>query len=235
MTLLSTVKSVCAFIGVPQPASVFSGVGSNRTMAEMLEHANEMATRIAADSRDWTVLKLTGQFTGDGATEGFSLPANFRRILMNGDLWRSTSAYFPMMFVPDLNEWMSRRAANFYDARGEWINYGGKIHIAPILATGQTVRFSYLDKNPVVLASPGGTFGEMFVADNDSFRLDERLLKLGIIWEWKKSKGSPYAEDMGTWEDAMGVAMGGDSPGPIIIGRQPISKFARTPYPFPIP
>ena len=33
--------------------------------------------------------------------------------------------------------------------------------------------------------------------------IDERLLKLGMIWQWKANKGSPYAEDMGTYSDAL--------------------------------
>ena len=33
--------------------------------------------------------------------------------------------------------------------------------------------------------------------------LDERLLKLGMIWQWKAKKGSPYQEDLGTYGDAL--------------------------------
>jgi hypothetical protein len=44
------------------------------------------------------------------------------------------------------------------------------------------------------------------------------LLKLGMIWQWKAQKGSPYAEDMGTYGDALTIAMGNDSPSPIIVG-----------------
>jgi hypothetical protein len=56
-----------------------------------------------------------------------------------------------------------------------------------------------------------------------------------MIWQWKANKGSPYAEDMGTWSDAMAMAMGPDSPAPVIIGRRPISAAARVAYPFSIP
>ena len=59
------------------------------------------------------------------------------------------------------------------------------------------------------------------MADDDTFRLDERLLKLGMIYDWKMKKGSPYAEDMGTYSDAIANAMGRDKPSPIIIGGRP--------------
>jgi hypothetical protein len=104
---------------------------------------------------------------------------------------------------------------------------------SPTAAT--TARFSYLDKNPIATAAaPTGPFAERFVSDTDVFRLPERLLKLGMVWQWKANKGSPYAEDMGTWSDAMANAMGADAPSPIIIGGMPSSSAANVAYPFPI-
>jgi len=257
MTLLSVVKDVCATVGVALPQSVFSNLTGNRTMQEMLSLANEMAQRIAYDSRDWTKLRALATLTGDGqwvppqpdplavwaGTSAFNLPANFKRMLLTSNVWRSTSTQTPMRFIPDTEEWMRRRAANASDnAWGEWTIMGGKIHIWPIMAgpfTGPpatpavTAYFSYLDKNCIDLASGGR--GDLFMTDNDSFTLDERVLKLAMIWQWKAQKGSPYAEDMGTYGDALTMAMGHDSPAPIIVGRQPISASARVAYPWALP
>jgi hypothetical protein len=55
-----------------------------------------------------------------------------------------------------------------------------------------------------------------------------------MVWQWKANKGTSYAEDMGTYSDALAVAMGHDSPAPIIVGRRPMSQ-GRTAYPFPVP
>jgi len=77
----------------------------------------------------------------------------------------------------------------------------------------------------VSLASGG--YGDRFQTDDDSFRLDERLLKLGMTWQWKAQKGSPYSEDMGTYSDALQVAMRNDGPAPIIIDRLPVSRWTR--------
>jgi hypothetical protein len=41
-----------------------------------------------------------------------------------------------------------------------------------------------------------------------------------MIWQWKAYKGGPYAEDVGTYGDAISKAMGTDSPGPIIVDRR---------------
>ena len=71
--------------------------------------------------------------------------------------------------------------------------------------------------------------------DADEFRISERILKLGMIWQWKANKGSPYAEDMGTYSDALVGVAGADKPAPILVDRQPISAVAGASYPWPVP
>jgi hypothetical protein len=39
-----------------------------------------------------------------------------------------------------------------------------------------------------------------FLADEDTFRLSETLLRLCMMWKWKAYKGLPYAEEMATFE-----------------------------------
>ena len=65
MTLLSVVRDVCATVGVVQPTSIFASITGNRTMQEMVALANEMAQRIAYDTRDWTKFRTMATFVGD--------------------------------------------------------------------------------------------------------------------------------------------------------------------------
>jgi hypothetical protein len=220
MSILSVVREVARAVGVPDTSSVFSNIAGNRTMQEMLVLGNEMAQRIAYDDREWTALKLNATLTGDGVTTDFNLPANYKRMLLTANVWRSTSTQIPMRFVPDTDEWMQRRAAHYLDGNGEWTIYGGQMHIFPAMGVGITATFVYLDKNCISLA--GGGFGTEFLTDADTFRLDERVLRLGMIWQWKAQKGSPYAEDMGTYGDALTYIMGSDKPSPILAGKTAI-------------
>ena len=233
MTILSVVKDVCAVVGVSLPQSVFSNITGNRTMQEMVALANEMAQRIAYDTRDWTRLKKTQTFTGDGVQTAFDLPANYKRMLLTANVWRSSNTQTPMMFVPDTDEWLNRRVRAETNSVGEWTMLGGQMLIYPVLGVGETAYFAYLDKNCIALA--GGGNGDAFQADGDSFAIDDRVLKLGMTWQWKAQKGSPYAEDMGTYGDALTNLMGRDNPAPIIVGRKPISANARVAYPWPTP
>jgi hypothetical protein len=244
MTLLSVVRDVCAVVGVTQPASVFSSITGNRTMQEMLALANEMAQRIAYDGRDWTELRQTHTMVGDGAyvpplpdptsvftgTAAFPIPANFKRLLLTSNVWRTSSTQQPMTFVSDTDQWTQNRLANHGSAFGEWTKLGGEMHIHPIMPVGVSAYYTYLDKNCIKLNSGG--FGDQFMNDADSFRLDERVLKLGMIWQWKADHGASYAENMGTYEDALNYAAGHDSPAPIIIGRK-VSSWGKVSAPWP--
>ena len=229
MTVLSVVKDVCAVVGVTVPQSMFSNITGNRTMQEMLALANETAQAVAYDNRDWTMLKTTVTYTGDGVTAAYDLPANYKRMLLTSNVWQSNSTQTPMSFVPDLDEWMARRADGWSTGYGEWTIYGGQIHFWPALESGEIAYFAYLDKNCVALN--GGGYGDAFLNDADGFRLDERLLKLGMTWKWKAQKGSPYAEDLSNYGDAVAMVQGHDSPSPIIAGRSPISVSVRASFP----
>ena len=231
MSLITVVRDVCAVVGVAAPVSVIAAIGSNRTMFEMLACANEMAQRIAYDTRDWTELRKYHTFlgatvidpAGDYYQNVYPLPADYKRMLLNTNLWRSTSTQRPMKFVDDPDDWLQRHLANDNDAPGSWTKFGGDIHLRPGLLPGETIQFVYLEKNCVALTSGG--YGDRFQADTDTFRLDERLLKLGMTYDWKMKKGSPYAEDMGTYQDAVNNVMGHDKPAPIIIGRRAMSDM----------
>lgn len=233
MTILSVVKDVCAVVGVTLPQTIFAGITTNRTMQEILSLANEMAQRIAYDTRDWTKLRKDLTFTGNGVQTAFDLPADFKRLLLTANIWRSTSSLTPMMFVPDSDQWLQRRLNNESNAWGEWTMQGGQVIIWPALAIGETARTLYMHKNCVSLDAGG--MGDAFANDADAYALDERVLKLGMIWQWKANKGSPYQEDMGSYGDALTYAMGHDSPAPILIGRKPVAMNATVAYPWPVP
>jgi hypothetical protein len=219
MTLLSVTKDVCAAVGVAIPQSIFTNLSGNRTMQEMLALANEMAQRIAYDNREWQKLKKTKTYIGDGVTTAFDLPANFKRMLLTSSIWRSTCTEHPMIFIADTDEWVQRRnSPGLEHSYGEWTIIGDQIHIFPALAVDEAMYFAFLDKNCIGLASGG--YGDSFQNDGDVYALDERLFKLGMIWQWKQNKGGAYAEDLGTYGDAMARLAGADSPAPILLGRR---------------
>jgi len=239
MSLLSVVKDVCMANGLNPPTSMFGASIQPRTQAELLSLANEMAQRIAYDVREWTALKLVQAFNAaDGVANAdgsvsFAMPSNFKRMLLTSQVYSSAMPRLPLVFVPDTDDWLARRMGNYLGGWGEWTMIGTDMLVYPAPAAGSTLRFVYLDKNCVRLF--GGGYGDVFVNDADEFRIPERILKLGMIWQWKANKGSPYAEDMGTYSDALVMVAGADKPAPVFVDRQPISASAQVAYPWPVP
>jgi hypothetical protein len=239
MSLLTTVNDVCMACGLNPPISMFGTSIQPRTQAELLSLANEMAQRIAYDVREWTALKLVQTFTSTGGVTNadnsvsYAMPANFKRMLLTTQVYSSQTPRLPMVFVADTDEWLARRISNYPGGWGEWTMIGNNMVIYPALAAGHSISFVYLDKNCVGLY--GGGYGDTFANDADVFRIPERLLKLGMIWQWKANKGSPYAEDMGTYSDALVNVAGADKPAPIIVGRLPASANVPVAYPWPVP
>ena len=222
-------------IGVMQPTSIFSNINNNRTQQELLALANEMAQTIAYDNRDWNTLVDAATFAGNGSLTAFPLPTNYQRMLLTANVYRSTMPQVPMLMVTTQDEWTRRKMQNYWMAQGQWILRNGNIEIQPTLISGETATFTYLDNR--CIKSAGGTRQTSFLTDTDLFVLPERLLKLGMIWRWKSNKGSPYAEDMGTYSDALANISGHDQPAPIYVDTAPLSSqvAANVAYPWQVP
>lgn len=242
MTILSVAQQVSSVIGVARPQALFPNAGSDRTARELVDLANEMAQRIAYDTRDWTALSVAAALPDTGHLPGIMgvpftmipLPANFKRLLLNSSLWRMSAPSLPMRFIADYNEWVQRQLRGHFDSRGAWIINNRQIHIITPLAASDTAGFLYLQKNCIAPMGDFSLFSDVFENDADQYRLDERLLKLGMIWQWKANKGSPYAEDMANYQDTLANIAGADKPAPVLIDRLPISAATSMAYPYPI-
>jgi hypothetical protein len=224
MSLITVVKDVCHAVGLNPPTSMFATSIQPRTQAELLSLANEMAQRIAYDVREWTALKAINSFTGDGVKDRFVMPANYKRMLLSSQVYSSWMPSQPLRFISDTDVWLARRLNGETSGWSEWTLLGDSMLVFPVVPSGQTVSFAYLDKNCIRLS--GGGYGDRFINDADEFRLPERLLKLGMIWQWKANKGSPYAEDMGTYSDALVNTAGADQPSPIMVDHRPVETHA---------
>jgi hypothetical protein len=232
MSVLTAVQAAATSLAIdPVPGAVFGA--TSRAMVEMKVVVNEAAREIA-DAHDWSVLQGIGSVTGDGTTVDFDLPADFDRMSVDAMLWSSTNTLCPLERVQTLNDWIALDLQGFTAAVGQWITYGGQLHIREARASGETVKFPYVSTN--VAANNSGSPKASFTADTDTFRLGanqaDRLLTLGIIWLWKSKKGIDYAEEMSTFQDALGYAIAKDRPARIFaVGRQRTPANAVIAYP----
>ncbi|MCP5087446.1 MAG: hypothetical protein GY952_11665 [Rhodobacteraceae bacterium] len=195
MTILSTIQGVSKVIGLDVPSAVFSS--TTREHVELAELANDMGAEII-DAYDWQALKGIDTHTGDASTEDFDLPADYKRMLKKAQVW-SSSLETPLTPITDTDAWLGLDVQSFDFVINAWTIYADQMHIKPALASAVTAKYYYMS-NLYALDTDGTTTQAAFDTDTDTFRLDERLLKLGMIFQWRKNKGLPYEGDEEKYE-----------------------------------
>lgn len=196
MTILATIQAASMKLGIERPAVVMSS--TEQEHLELKAVANEMAEEIGK-AAEWELLKKLHTFTGDGSETEFDLPADFDRMPKEAQLRSTRWDGGRLEHVESHDDWLSRQLQNFTDF-GAWTKLSGQIHFNPAPTDTELVKFYYLS-NGWITGADGPTFE--FLADDDVFRLPERLIRLGIIWKWKKDKGTPYAEELADYEIAL--------------------------------
>jgi hypothetical protein len=214
VTILQVVQGAATVLGIDVPSLVYGA--TTREMVEMQVLANTIAKRIS-QVNDWQALKVIKQYDGDGVSEAFDLPADFDMMLTTASIWSSEWTW-NLNHILDSDQWLEMQVVPFTFIYGNWMIYGGQYHQLPIMPVGANVKFFYIS-NLLVRAADNST-KVAFTADDDTFRLDEELLRLGVIWQWKASKGYPYAEDMANYEKQLQSMLQKDiGSKPIVSGR----------------
>jgi hypothetical protein len=195
VTLLTVFQEASTVIGMDVPDSVYGS--SAREHQEIATLANTMGRRIAR-AYEWQELKRTATITGDGVTGDFPLPADYDRMPKQASLWSDTIPGFT--HVTDYDKWLEWLTVMFSTVSNIWTLLGGRIHVRPVLQPGVAATYAYQSK--LFARGAGGDKGR-FDNDADEFLLNEELLKLGIVWQWKANKGHAYAEDMANYEELL--------------------------------
>lgn len=203
MTVLTVVKSAAPQMGIAIPSALFSA--TDRTSLEV-QTALKSAALMIARRFDWQELKKFATLTGDGSAVDFNLPADYDRMLKKARLWPSATPNSPLTHYPDSDTWLGISVQDFIPVIGAWTIYGGQVHIKPVLANEATVQFAYVSN--LIAADNDGAPKLSFTSDTDTFRLDEELLRLALVYRWKQAKGRAYAQELGDFEEMLGDRIG---------------------------
>lgn len=205
MTIASACQSAAIRLVGRRPGAFFSA--SIQFELELLDLAQDVAVEIAK-KHDWQVLTALKVITGDGAAESFALPADYDRMPVKAAIHSSRWTGSAFRQADSLDAWLFEKTYSTVGAPGWWLLLDGKMQFYPVLSDGETASFYYVSKN--VFAGSNGTPKAVATADTDTFRLDERLLTLGLVWRWRQQKRLEYAEDLRTYEIALSEAIGRD-------------------------
>ena len=226
MTVLSAIQRASTVIGLDKPSIIYSS--TEREHIELGDLANEMAERIAS-AHDWTKLTGIATITGDGSTTAHDLPSDYDRMIVKTNVW-SSSLQTPLTHIADLDEWLGLEVWSYTYVINAWTIYADQMHIKPALASSVTAQYWY--QSNLLVSPASGSNKTRFTADDDTFRLDERLLTLGIIWQWRANKGLAYAEDLTNYEEEKEKLIARDKGSRMIrIGGVRMPKGLKTAYP----
>lgn len=198
MSILTVAVAAAKKIGLDVPSALVGQ--TDRTSIELLDAIKDAAEFIA-NGRDWQVLRRIHTLTGDGTTTAWSLPSDYSRMLTKAQVW-SSSLETPLSPIADSDKWLGLDVQDFDFVINAWTIYGGQMHIKPALASAVTAKFFYISEL-IYQDDDGSTNIADIAADTDTFRIDEKLLEMALIWRWKASKGQAYAEAMANYEQRL--------------------------------
>lgn len=195
MQILPLVRSACLYIDLEPPSALYAA--TDRTAMELGDVVNTAAKQIL-DDYDWQRLIKTATITGDGTATAFDLPDDYSRMVRDAGLWGPEGYWDPSQQVVDFNQWLELSTYSIETWQNRWAVFGGQLNIMPAVATGEVMNYGYISKNIVDGSDPTA-----FVQDTDSFVLDDELLKLSIIWNWKAAKGFDFQVDMAKYAERL--------------------------------
>lgn len=139
---------------------------------------------------------------GDGS-ETYGLPADFKRLTRDPlTVYETTTSRRAGVPVTSNGDWTyikdigSAGGNRYYRTAGDEED-GYTISFYRYPASGDSITVSYISKNWLKIS---GTAGDMWTDATATLLLPKRLIKLGVIWRFRRRKGLPYADRMGEYE-----------------------------------
>lgn len=192
--ILAILQDVAPEIGLNVPDQVFSS-----TVREHIElkRTTNKALEMIRKAHRWQKLVQRAVYTGDDATEDFDLPADFDWMTDDQQVWGSAQQR-PLTPIQSQDEWLGFEVRQFTVGDKAWIIFGGQMHVKEAMATGETAQHFY--QSTAAVQPVSGVAKSTFTLDTDTFRLNDELLRLAIIYLWKQGKGQNYQEFMTDYE-----------------------------------
>ncbi|MEQ9634603.1 MAG: hypothetical protein RLW68_00815 [Devosia marina] len=214
MTILDVATKVALKVGVAVPSQLFAS--TEREHVELRNLLNEAAGDIA-DMHDWQLLKTIETITGDGSNTAFALPSDYDRMLRTASVW-SSRYLWAMDHILDTDQWLELLVLPYTQVNGTWTIYGGQFHILDTMASGDTAKFFYISN--LIVSPASGSNKATFTADDDSFRLSEKLLELLTVVKWNSVKGQVSDDDIEDFDDELKRLIDKDGGSkPVVSGR----------------
>lgn len=206
MSLLSIIQDATDLLGLARPSAIISS--SDQQVRTLYALAKEEADELRSNY-PWTALQREYTFTcSAAAAQSSGLPDDFDRFLNGSFFDRSTRRPVLGPITPQLwqgiqaNPQLNRVFLAFRQRAGSML-------VTPTPNGTDTLAYEYIT-NKWARKSDLSTDYTTWQVDTDTSYLSEPIIKLGIRWRFKKSKGLPYGEDYDTYRAQRDNAQGVD-------------------------
>lgn len=222
MSLLTLIQGACRRLNISAPSAVIGN--TDQQIIQILNIANEEGEDLAQRYR-WQRLVNESTFSSVASeSQGAitTLAGTDFGWICNDTVWNRTRnrRMFPLTNV----EWQRLKSNSITGPDEYFIIRGNTFRVIPTMTASHTVAFEWVSKN--WCQSSGGTGQSAWAADTDTGVLDETLMRVGVIWRWKKWKGLEYAEDFNQYEAALANAAARDGAKPrLTTGPTLASRF----------
>jgi len=199
---------------LPIPSTIIDSLDPQVTQIKALlyEVGNSIALR-----GDWSRLTYEALHTTIGSedqgnifeiTAGSDQSTAFRKIKDN-TVWDRTNRW-PVVPIND-EDWALFKATVSAEARYRYRLLRHRLLLTPTPPAGHALAFEWVSKW-WIQDGVSAAIKERFNADTDSFLVERELLKLGLTWKWRKTKGLPYEEEYNEFEDRLKEMLASDTP-----------------------
>lgn len=204
--------------------STFYGSG-NLTAKLAVALANREGKTLEKELR-WSELITEGTITTVSGTSTYAKPSDFRAFA-NMSQWDRTNRWRLRGPTPSIVwQWLQSGLAVAATNRRWFMVRGNYITLFPVPTTdGDTLAYDYYSTKWVFKQSDSTNQTE-WSSDNDTARLDEDLLTLGLKWRFLQAKGMPFEAEYREAE-AIKEALRDDNGGrgTINLNRPALSSF----------
>jgi len=197
MSLLTVANDVADIIGIERQVAIAAGTGGDARQLFRLckQELSELARRTS-----WQRLTKENTFTSAATPgQGGAIPSDFL-FLVNETMFNYSENH--EVFGPvGPREWQLLQAN---ESAGVGVQEvfrirGNLLYLYPTPPAGDSYAYEYVTTYKVT-DSTGDVEKVTYALDTDIAKLDEELVRLGVVWRWKNLKGLDYAEDFRMYE-----------------------------------
>lgn len=196
MSLLTLIQEVCDLLALPRPQIVINSpdLQVRQLHAIAVEEADDLAA-----SFPWQIMTRQRTFSTTATPEQLTALAEDLSWMLNNSFFNRTTRR-PVLgpITPQLwqniqaNPQINRVILAFRMRGGEFL-------VTPNPPADQTIGYEYISTKWAV-SEDGLEEKTQWTLDSDTSFISERLIKLGVRWRWRQTKGLPYAEDYDTYQ-----------------------------------